>query len=131
MPLPGPVVKIVRLAHSICAIFRSLRWSVEALNETVERELDALPADMRARFVRISELIAAVGLDRLREPYVKHVQGPLWEMRLTGRAGVARALYVTVRDRRVVVVRVFVKKTRKTPAGEVRLALRRARKVFE
>ncbi len=108
-----------------------MRWSVEALNDTVERELDALPADMRARFVRISELIAAVGLDRLREPYVKHVQGPLWEMRLTGRAGVARALYVTVRNRRVVIVRVFVKKTRKTPAGEVRLALRRARKVIE
>ena len=108
-----------------------MRWSVEALNETVDRELDALPADMRARFVRISELIAAVGLDGVREPYVKHVRGPLWEMRLTGRAGVSRALYVTIRDRRVVVVRVFVKKTRKTPASEVRLALRRARTVIE
>ena len=108
-----------------------VRWSVEALNETVDRELDALPADMRARFVRISELIAAVGLEHVREPQVKHVRGPLWEMRLTGRAGVARALYVTVRDRRVVVVRVFVKKTLKTPAGEVRLALRRARTVIE
>lgn len=108
-----------------------MRWSVETLNETVDRELDALPADMRARFARISELIAAVGLDGVREPYVKHVQGPLWEMRLTGRAGVSRALYVTVRGRRVVVVRVFVKKTRKTPAGEVRLALRRARTVNE
>ena len=108
-----------------------MRWSVETLNETVDRELDALPADMRARFARISELIAAVGLDGVREPYVKHVRGPLWEMRLTGRAGVSRALYVTVRDRRVVVVRVFVKKTRKTPAGEVRLALRRARTVNE
>ena len=108
-----------------------MRWSVETLNETVDRELDALPADMRARFARISQLIAVVGLDGVREPYVKHVQGPLWEMRLTGRAGVSRALYVTVRGRRVVVVRVFVKKTRKTPAGEVRLALRRARTVNE
>lgn len=108
-----------------------MRWSVETLNETVDRELDALPADMRARFARISELIAVVGLHGVREPYVKHVQGPLWEMRLTGRAGVSRALYVTVRDRRVVVVRVFVKKTRKTPASEIRLALRRARTVNE
>ena len=62
---------------------------------------------------------------------VRHVQGPLWEMRLTGRDGVSRALYVTVRDRRVVVVRVFVKKTRKTPGAEVRLALQRAREVLE
>ncbi len=61
------------------------RWSVETLNDTVDRELGALPVDMRARFVRISELIAAVGLERVREPYVKHLQGPLWEMRMTGR----------------------------------------------
>ena len=86
---------------------------------------------MRARFVRISDLIATVGLVHVREPYVKHVQGPLGEMRLTGRDGIARALYVTVRDRRVVVVRVFVKKTRKTPAREVRLALQRAREVLQ
>ncbi len=105
------------------------RWTVETLNETVDSELDALPADMRARFARISELIGAVGLDQVREPYVRHLQGPLWEMRMTGRDGVSRALYVTARGRRVVVVRVFVKKTRKTPRGEVRLALQRAREV--
>ena len=66
---------------------RPVRWSVETLNGTVDRELDALPPDMRARFVRISDLIAKVGLVHVREPYVKHVQGPLWEMRLTGRDG--------------------------------------------
>ena len=107
------------------------RWSVETLNDTVDREIDALPADMRAKFARISELIAAVGLERVREPYVKHLQGPLREMRMTGRDGTSRALYVTVRGRRVVVVRVFTKKTRKTPHSEVRLALQRAREVLE
>ncbi len=105
-------------------------WSVETLNDIVDRELDALPADMRARFVRISELIVAVGLERVREPYVKHVQGPLWEMRLTGRDGVSRGLYVTVRGKRIVVVRVFMKKTRKTPQREIRLALQRALEVL-
>ncbi len=107
------------------------RWSVETLNDTVDREIGALPAYMRARFVRIGELIAAVGLERVREPYVKHLQGPLWEMRMTGRDGTSRALYVTVRDRRVIVVRVFIKKTRKTPHSEVRLALQRAREVLQ
>ena len=38
-----------------------MEWSVETLNTTVDEELNALPIDMRARFVRISELIAAVG----------------------------------------------------------------------
>ena len=39
------------------------------------------------------------------------------------------ALYVTVNHRRVVVVRVFVKKTRRTLRREIELALRRAEEV--
>ena len=85
---------------------------------------------MRARFVRLCGLIAAVGLDRVGAPHVRHVTGPLWEMRLSGRAGISRALYVAVRGKRVVVVRVFIKKTRKTPRREVDLALQRAREVL-
>jgi len=40
---------------------------------------------MRARFVRIAELIEAMGLTSVREPHVKHVRGPLWEIRLKGK----------------------------------------------
>jgi phage-related protein len=60
---------------------------------------------------------------------VKHVDGPLWEIRMKGRDGISRALYVTAVERRVVVVRVFVKKTQKTPRREIRLALERAKEV--
>ena len=35
-----------------------MNWSVETLNETVDAELAALPADMRARFIWIGNLIA-------------------------------------------------------------------------
>ena len=41
-----------------------------------------------------------------------------------GRDGISRALYVTAYGRRVIVVRVFVKKTQKTPVAEIELALR-------
>ncbi len=109
----------------------SIDWTVETLNATVDKELEALPADMRARFMRISELIAAVGLERVGAPHIKHLTGPLWEMRMTGRDGISRALYVAVRDKRVVVVRVFIKKTRKTPRREIDLALKRAKEVLE
>ena len=104
-----------------------MAWTVETLNETVDLELSGLPADMRARFVRIAELVEAVGLPSLREPHVKHIRGPLWEIRLQGRTGIARALYVTVRTQRVVVLRVFTKKRQKTPADEIALALNRAK----
>lgn len=101
-------------------------WIVETLNETVDAEIAALPSDMRARLVRISKFIEAVGLPNVHEPHVKHLEGSLWEMRMKGRDGISRALYVTVQGRRVVVVRVFVKKTQKTPRREIELALRRA-----
>ena len=106
-----------------------MAWSVETLNETVDAELSALPPDMRARFVRIAELIEAVGLPQVREPHVKHVRGPVWEIRMRGAAGIARALYVAARNQRVVVVRVFVKKTPRTPGREIEIALRRAREL--
>lgn len=106
-----------------------MTWTVETLNDTVDRELRALAPDTRAWFARICELIAAVGLERMGAPHVRHLTGPLWEMRLSGRDGVSRALHVAARGRRVVVVRAFVKKTRRTPQREIELALRRAGEV--
>jgi phage-related protein len=66
----------------------------------------------------------------LGEPHVKHLEGKLWELRLTGRDGIARALYVTAIGRRVIVVRAFVKKKQKTPRAEIELALRRAKEII-
>ena len=74
-------------------------------------------------------LIAENGLERMREPYVKHLEGSLWEMRLKGKDGIARAAYVTAMGKRVVVVHVFGKKTQKTPRREIDMALRRAKEV--
>ena len=77
----------------------------------------------------IVELIEKHGLTRVREPYVKHLEGKLWEMRMMGKDGIARAIYVTKSGQRVVVVRVFTKKSQKTPRSEIELALKRAKGV--
>jgi phage-related protein len=106
-----------------------MTWTIETLNSTVDREFEALPDDMKARFIWISELIRSHGLEKVGEPYVKHLQGILWEMRLKGRDGISRALYVAANPRRVVVVRVFIKKTQKTPRKEIELALKRAKEI--
>jgi phage-related protein len=106
-----------------------MTWTVEFLDEDVRDQLTAQPADIRASFRRIVELIGAVGLEKVREPYVKHLEGPLWEMRMKGKDGIARAAYVTAKGRRVVVVHVFTKKTPKTPRREIETALRRAKEV--
>jgi phage-related protein len=104
-----------------------MAWVVEFLNEDVEALFEAFPEDIQASFKRIVRLIQSSGLEQVHEPYVKHLQGRLWEMRLKGRAGIARAVYVTAVGRRVVVVHVFVKKTEKTPRHEIEIALLRAK----
>jgi phage-related protein len=75
-------------------------------------------------------MIQEFGLERMREPHVKHLQVPLWEMRMRGRDGISRALYVTASGKRVVIVRAFVKKTQKTPNRELDLALSRTKEVL-
>jgi len=116
-------------SHLKNEIIENVGWRVEILNETVVAEIAALPADMQARFLRLAERISQAGLESLSEPHVKHLEGKLWELRLTGRDGIARALYVIATGRRVIVVRAFVKKTQKTPRAEIELSLRRAKEV--
>ena len=105
-------------------------WSVETLNRTVDKEIEIFPTDIQARLAHISELIAEVGLERVGMPYVRHLSGPLWEMRMAGKDGIARALYVTIREQRIVIVRAFAKKTRRTPRREIDLALKRAQEAL-
>jgi phage-related protein len=106
-----------------------MAWVVEFLNEDVKESLDSFPLDIRARFERIVELIQAHGLESVREPYVKHLEGPLWEMRMKGRSGIVRAIYVTAVAKRIVIVHVFAKKTQTTPRREIMTALKRAKEI--
>ncbi len=106
-----------------------MTWTVTFLNEQVAEELSALPADVRARFSRVVGLIEGHGLERVREPHVKYLRGRIWEMRMSGRDGIARALYVTASGKRVVVVHVFEKKTQKTPGREIEIAEQRSKEI--
>ena len=101
-------------------------WTVE-LHPLAESELLALPADMRARFLRIAELLQEVGPHQVGLPHVRPVEGKLWEMRMQGRDGISRALYAAVHGHRLLVLHVFVNKTQATP----RKALDTARKRLE
>ena len=106
-----------------------MRWTFLTLNATVEAEVRALPADMQARFLRFGDIVEQAGLDALPRDAVRHLEGKLWELRMIGRDGIARAIYMTAAGRRVVVVRVFVKKTQKTPPRELEIARQRAKEI--
>jgi phage-related protein len=106
-----------------------MAWSFLFVNDEAKAELDAMPVDIRASFERIVRLVHNLGLARVHEPYIRHIDGRVWEMRLRGRSGIARALYATASGQRVVILRVFAKKTQKTPRREIELARRRAQEI--
>ena len=84
---------------------------------------------MQARLLRFGDIIEQVGFEGLPREAVKHLEGKLWELRMTGRDGISRAIYITAAGRRVIVVRVFVKKTQKMPPRELELARQRAQEI--
>ena len=55
-------------------------------------------------------------------PLARPVDGKLWELRASGRDGIARCLYVLDTGRELVMLRAFVKKVQKTPRAEIVLA---------
>lgn len=108
-----------------------MRWTVETLNADVDAEIEALPPALQARLIRLMEMVEAVGLEQVREPHVKHVEGKLWELRAKAAEGIARGFYVTITGRRVVVLHVFVKKSQKTPKTALDIARQRMKQVLQ
>ena len=94
-----------------------------------DAELAALPVALRARMIRLLEMVQNVGLEALRAPHVRHVEGKLWELRVRAEGGIARGIYVTAAGRRVVLLHVFAKKSRRTPRQALATARQRMRQV--
>ena len=105
-----------------------MEWTVETVS-AVDAEIEALPVKLRARLIRLLEMVENVGLEVLREPHVKHLDGKLCELRVRAEEGIARAIYVTAAQRRVVVLHVFAKKSRKTPRRALAAARERTKQV--
>ncbi len=66
--------------------YTEMDWSVEILG-SAEAEMDALPPGLQARLTRLMEMVECIGLEAMREPHVKHIDGKLWE---TSRQGTGR-----------------------------------------
>ena len=54
----------------------AMNWTVETVS-TVDAEIEALPVALRARLIRLLEVVENVGLETLRAPHVRHLEGKL------------------------------------------------------
>ena len=81
----------------------------------------SLDVKMRAKTVMLLELLSENG-PSLREPYSKHLEDGIFELRTKVGSDVSRVLYFFVVGKKIVLTNGFVKKTQKTPSGEKALA---------
>lgn len=76
---------------------------------------------MRAKLFRILDLLSEKGYE-LREPYSKMLEDGIFEIRAKQGTDITRVLYFFAVGRKIILTNGFVKKTQKTPLGEITLA---------
>lgn len=70
------------------------------------------------------DLLAEMGR-KLREPYTKHIEGELWELRIKFASDISRVFYFIPNETNIVLLHGFIKKTKKTPLGQIEIAKKR------
>ena len=100
--------------------------------EYYEREDGTRPAEefilsldlkMRAKVFAALELLELKG-PGLREPFSKALEDGIFEVRARQGSDISRVLYFFVVGRKVILTNGFIKKTQKTPLGELERAKR-------
>ena len=77
-----------------------------------------LPLKMRAKIARAIGMLKANG-PKLREPYSKHLEDGIFEIRAQVGVNISRVLYFFMVGRNVIITHGFIKKTQKTPPSEI------------
>ena len=103
------------------AKFKVLFYQKADGSEPVKQFLNSLDKKMRAKMVRTIEALQNNGND-LREPYSKHLDDGIFELRAKVGTDISRVLYFFFIGQRVIFTNGFIKKTQKTPKKEINLA---------
>ena len=106
-----------------------MAWSIEYYSKAVEQAVLRLPSGLLARYLRLTDLMLEFG-PSLGMPHTRAMGGGLFELRVKGQEGIARVFYCIVVQRRMVMLRVFIKKSQKTPKRELETAKRRLQEVL-
>lgn len=92
--------------------------------EVLAEFLDSLPPKHQAKAFREIDLLEEFG-SSLKEPYVKHIEGEIWELRIKFSSDISRIFYFIWDVETIVLLHGFVKKTQKTPHSEIETAQKR------
>ncbi len=105
-----------------------MKFEVEYYDQQIKDEIKAWPTELYADFLRLVSLIEEFG-PVLRLPHSRAMGNGVFELRPRGQSGIGRAFYCFLIGRRVVILHAFIKKTRKTPEKDLKIARKRASEV--
>lgn len=91
-----------------------MKWEIVYHSESIEQQVFALPDDLKAHYLRLTDLMMLFG-PHLKLPHTKAMGSGLFELRLKGREGIARVFYCTNVGRKIVCCTVSLKNQRKRP----------------
>ena len=105
-----------------------MRYKIKYFHAHVKEEIESWPDSVLADFAHILELLMEFG-PNLHMPHSRALGGGLFELRPREREGIGRVFYCFLAGQHIVILHAFVKKTRKTPATELKIARRRMKEV--
>jgi phage-related protein len=103
-------------------------WTITYYSERVQNEIYNLPTGIAVRYVRLTDMLIEFG-PNLRMPHPRAMSAGWFEMRISGKEGIARVFYCTAQEQQIIMLHSFVKKTEKTPKRELEIARRRQKEV--
>lgn len=81
----------------------------------------SLDKKMRAKLIGVMDILEDYG-NQLREPYSKSLGDGIYEIRGKVGTDITRVLYFFYHEKRIIFTNGFIKKTNKTPLGEIEKA---------
>ena len=101
--------------------FEVVLYAKEDGTKPVRDFIKSLDEKMQAKIVHVVNLVAERGT-QLREPYSKHLDDGIFELRAKVGTDISRVLYFFVVGKKIVLTNGFIKRTQKTPASEIERA---------
>lgn len=111
-----------------------MKWTIEYYTKEdgtspIKDFIDNLPLKAKARTVKTLDLLETYGI-QMGEPHVKYVAEKLWELRVKAKEGIFRFFFTVRKNRIIILLHGFQKKTEKIPKRELDAALRRMKEIL-
>jgi len=105
-----------------------MNWRITFFDGKVRNQTMGLPEGILANFLHITSMIEEFG-PALGKPFVTSLGAGLFEIRSKGKEGIGRSLYCLGREKELVILHSYIKKSRKAPLKEIKLARQRLKQV--